>query len=173
VKLFVIDPSSTACGYSVLASHRNLIECGRVTPDKAHSPTRRAWEMASELAEIVKDCAPTHILIEMPADQAPRIGAQGQGKYGVACGIIYAIVRTSFSEATIEEIQSDKWPRMWRKSKSDAGVKSRRQAALRSQFPLYDPKRDPGLDIADSIELGQFWFGRQMKPTALIGDQAA
>lgn len=163
VKLFTIDPSSTSCGYAVLSDHRTMIECGCVTPDMAYVSPLYIVLMARELVEIISEAKPDLVLIEIPADQAPRLGARGQAKYGMACGIIYAMIYAA-QVCKIETVQSDKWPRMIHRSKSDAAKKAQRQRILRSQFASYDPRRDPKLDIADAIEMGQWFFGQQMKP---------
>lgn len=170
--LLTIDPSSTSCGYAVLSDHRTLIECGRVTPDAALPTPYRLTRMAIELVEVMQEHRPDIVLIEIPADQAPhgKFGARGQALYGSACGIIYDRILIARGDVpdSIETIQSDKWKRMVYRSKSDKTKGAERARKLRAVFPSYDPKRDPKQDIADAIELGMQWFGKQMVPTGVL-----
>lgn len=163
MKLLALDPSSTRTGYALLAGPRELLDCGHVTPPSAMKcVVRRGLYMAEECRQLCIAHHPQHIIVEIPAPQAPKWAQsnRGQANYGVAVGLVLARTLDWVREHgphsfdSVEWVQADVWTRRVKKA--------HRQLCVMSDFPAYSRNLDPGLDAADAIALGQYFFQREL-----------
>ncbi len=161
MRLLAVDPSSTCTGYAVMESAAMIIDGGIIRPDHAGEPVHwRASEMALHLDSMVREYACDQVLIELPDGKVHRrIAGAGHGAglslYGLAAGIIYATLAQAVRSRDGMRLHVVT-PAQW----TGRVPKARRAAALRLRFPELDLSADRGLDMADAIGLGLWFFGR-------------
>lgn len=161
--LLSLDPSSTAIGFALSRSAKQLIDAGVVRPDDGDAPyLLRVDDMLGQLegviyAAISQGC--TRAIVEMPGKHQSR-GKGGKKRssgaslmfYGAACGAVRQLCRQLFREGNrVESVGSDGWSR---------SSKAERQLAVMAAFKEYKPASDKGMDCSDAIALGQWWWER-------------
>lgn len=151
--LLAIDPSSTCTGFAVLTGPEVLVEAGRLTPGRQTAPAIiRIATMREELIHLIIEKTPNQIIIEIPSAHVsgrirmPKQG-KGMGVYGMAAGVLWATAVSLCQTATVDE-------RTWTGCRKKE-VRAREIAAI---FPAYRKIKDPGLNIADAIGIGRWWF---------------
>lgn len=171
--ILAIDPSSKRTGWAVMTMGGQLREAGIITPAKQSAASQyRIASMREDLQTLLEEVRPTIVLIEYVSSHVGRRRHQGEGSglavYGCAVGVTWQAVEDwkhtlpaeRQSRTLIHLIDPDVWT---------AGVeKEQRQLAVASEYPTYDPKVDPGGDIADAIGLG-VWFQRERIAMMLKG----
>lgn len=158
--LLALDPSSTKTGYALLRRpHGEVIEAGTLSGRAKDAAIGRAMEMADCLIKLIAEARPDSIVIETPGVHAagnPIVKAKRAGKglavYGVAVGIIYRAAWQTGVE--VVPISAHEWTRRVSKEK--------RARALQFTTASYRAvaETDRGRDVADAIEMGQWWLKR-------------
>lgn len=153
--LLAVDPSLTVTGVAVLdPSTRGVVAAYRVRSDCPRlCEVARARSIAAQVVSLAVDHAAEIVVIESPARQmrGPKQAYQAQAFYGMACGSIIEHCHMELA-CPVLTFRADRWTRGV--SKDDRG------AWVAQNVPNYDPKKDPGKDAADAIELG-LWFLRE------------
>lgn len=155
MKLLTFDAASRVTGYAVMADRRTLIEAGRLRGKPAKGPPcDRIWSIVQGAIALAVQHQPDLILVEVTSGKVQRRhkgGGAGLGVHGMACGALFAGLRAALTAAaTVKAVTENEWTR---------GVpKAHRAAAVASLFPSYRMADDPGLDIADAIGLGHWWY---------------
>lgn len=164
--LLAIDPSSTKTGYAHLRiPDGEVIQAGFLSGRARDAAIGRAMETADELISLIADARPDVIVMEVPGPfmspamvkRNPR--GQGQALYGAAVGIMYRAAWQTGVE--LIPVGAHEWTRRQQKAK--------RAIALAMTNAAYRGARaaDPGMDVADAIEMGQWWIGRMKVSTAI------
>ena len=171
--LLAIDPSSTCTGYALMSDSMTILDAGLFKPQpeaKATEPAiMRVVAMTKDLRELLLDCWPDAVLVEMPHGH-DKSGAKRLANYGLAPGAMYwevcSYVAARLKADPKQEIEAlainaEDWT---------GGVpKFKRQQNICLAFPhRYDPETDKGGDIADAIGLAVWWF-RQQKAQRIAG----
>ena len=177
--ILALDPSSTRTGYCLGTDTGQLIDAGLLSVDAALSPVEKALSMARDAWSLVVEHRPDQIIIEAPAPQAPvihgkdgvRIMQRGQANFGMCVGAIIqrlAIGRLAGPDGkAMPRIPAD-YPRAdeWTRGSS----KKHRQLITMQEYPTqYDPKRDPGMDTSDAVQLWRSWLVRRRIEAAKQG----
>jgi hypothetical protein len=156
-----LDPSSTCCGYAVLAADGRLIEAGVVTPvDKAAGSWSRVMEICEDVEALCNRWDPSVVLIEWTKGKVGRrhhgYGA-GLAVYGAGVGAVgrqvwlWAARRV---DVTVEAVAENTWTR---------GVpKADRAMAIDQEYPQLAGADDPGLDLHDAVGLAVWWRRQQL-----------
>lgn len=154
--LLSLDPSSTRTGYAVMTGPRELIDAGLLTPKRqSDRAIDRARTMAHEVEGLIREHRPTSIVIETPHGKihGNRPGAaSGAAIYGFAAGVIWWVCE-SYSPSPVYTVDPNTW--------TNRVSKKHRAACVACDFPRYDKRRDPGMDVADAIALGVWWFAER------------
>jgi hypothetical protein len=168
MKILAIDPSSTKTGWATGTGRRELLTFGLLQPKG--SAYSRVWSMAHSIREIMLQHEPDAVVIETPAQQARKIGSRGQATYGMAVGVILAVVRMQRGYwGRVHISAADDWGQKYRKPAGYSDVKTWRKRLAASEFPgIYDPATDPGGDTADAICLMQWWYTEQVIKEATV-----
>lgn len=157
--LLAIDPSSTRTGYALLRlPGGSVIEAGSLSGRRQDRAIGRAMDIGDEVARLVADVRPDTIVIETPGTHGGRsqsrrnTGGFGLALYGMAVGIIYRAAWQTGVE--VIPISAHEWP--------GGRSKQGRAVALAMINPAYRAvaAHDKGRDVADAIELGQWWIRR-------------
>lgn len=165
MKLLSLDPSSMLTGYAVMAGPAALLEAGLIRPKKRSGPAMvRIDDMVADLEKLITDHNPDVVLVEVTSGKVNtkrHTGAgAGLGVYGMAAGAMRQAARGvmvalgSRIESVIA-VEENVWTR---------GVGKRaRQAAIAALFPAYAASidQDGGMDMADAIGLGVWWYQEQ------------
>jgi len=154
--LLAIDPSSTCTGYAIWRDG-HIAEIGRITPGRTRDHyLDRVEAITGEVAALLVECAPQHAVIEVPSGRRGKgseRGATGHlAIYGVAVGAVLQTLRAR-PEVCLTCVDERTWTR---------GRPQRQRVALAvATSPTYDPRQDPGADVADAIGLGLWWLAHQ------------
>lgn len=172
MKILAIDPSSTRLGWAVMDGHESLIDAGLIIADeyeyglkgKRRIRVRKleAFERVDGVCETLSArlqlVDPDEIVIETTSGKIARrlkkYAPTGQAFYGMA---IYGVYRLcTASQRPVHMVKENKWT---------GGVpKEKRQFAVATLFPRYNPADDAGGDIADAIGLGRWWLSQEKCP---------
>lgn len=155
-----LDPSSTVIGFAVMDDSQRLLEAGLVTPDvprQAHW-LNRSWSLLGQVLRLNNEVEHDVTVIEVPSGKTHgrKRDAQNLIVYGFAVGMYVAHLKLDTRRPT-RLVPDNVWTR--RVPKPD------RAAAVARTFASYDPELDPGLDMADAIALGQ-WFFTELRTRA-------
>ncbi len=166
------DPSLTVTGYAVggrSGCRGNIHDAGRLghmTEKKRKESTvyQRLMMIAADTLDILRRYQPLTVIVETPAPQAPKKGAAGQARYGMAVGVVIGATNQFCDEQTDRGIivrviltDADDWTH---------GVKKEtRQLAIADQYPTYDPDKDRGANVADAMGLLCWWAEREFLET--------
>jgi hypothetical protein len=165
--LLSLDPSSTAIGYAVLRSARDVVEFGVIRPDKKsapgsqRSPLERIDSMMALLDVVLQRVIGLGVdsaVIEIPGRHQRKGRGQKGGSAGGGANLMsYALavgharqfcLRYLFN---VQSVSSGDWSRT---------PKELRRLGVLSTFPKYRELHDPGMDASDAIALGVWWFER-------------
>lgn len=165
MKLLALDPSSTATGYALFQDDK-LLACGKFKGRTKDPALVRCEAMLAAAQEICLTHAPLEVIVEMPGGTVHRRvrghSPTGLDIYGMAAGMIYQGCN-GLPPGTVTAIHSVT-PNGWTAGKS----KHERAKWYGAMFKgVYDPEHDKGLDIADAIGLG-LWFFREAARKAII-----
>lgn len=182
MRVLALDPSSTCTGYAVLEglAPGGLLEGGLMRPgaskrvvgvsDEAGVADVAAWLGSRELAacrrvvetlcdlrELVERVKPDRVVIEVPSGKVgtgARRGASGSlTTYGMAAGAVWGLCRVMAPGRVVPITE-----RMWT---VDAGSKSARVAEVLAVYGgRYEAGADSGMDTADAIGLGRWYWRR-------------
>jgi hypothetical protein len=153
MKVLFVDPSSSVTGYALMRGRYDLMEFGRITPekDKDRAPVRIQY-FGRELAAIIADGKPDKVVIEITSGKVARgrHGGAGAGLsiYGMAVGYLWRECVAAGVE--VEPVLENDW--------TNGVPKDRRLRHIAAQFPDYAAFKDEGGDAGDAIALGQWWF---------------
>jgi Holliday junction resolvasome RuvABC endonuclease subunit len=160
MKVLALDPSSTRCGYALLAglAADDLVEFGYLTPGaKRTTAIERIEDLVFEVRQLAADAKLTDIVIEISSGKVGRRhagGGAGLAVYGMAAGAIWAALQcTVCPRVTVHTVIENVW--------TQGKAKSRRARVLAMLYPRYGAAvsrgQDGGLDAADAIGIGR-WF---------------
>lgn len=158
MKLLSLDPSSSIVGYAITTGPAEVVEAGRITPDKASAKwPQRVESLERQVIELIQDTQPDLVLIEAPSGKVHRAIAKkskgaGQSIYGAAFGSIWTVARQAMPER-VQIVSANEWTRQQ--------TKGNRAEELSRIMPGIDLKQDTGLDAADAIELAVWWWAEQ------------
>lgn len=176
MKILGLDPSSKCTGYAVLngLEPHDLVEAGRLKPSRAKAVVEHmpAWQaahyrenvranaygvlsMIPDLAGVIREHAPTRIIIEIPSGQAgsgmKKGAAPGSlGVMGMAQGAMYGWLLARFP-ALLCPVDERYWTRAVGHTK-----KEDRQYKADTMYSGYDAAQDPGADASDAIWLARY-----------------
>lgn len=165
------DGSSSVIGYAVgqwnpARSSPHVIAAGLIHPKPKKGPVRqRIRQMAVDAMDLVREYGVTHVVVETPAPAAPRAIVKklgkggwvpGQATYGMAVGYLIARMESIGPGVEVADVQADKW--------TMGTPKARRAMALAYRMPMYaaHQEADKGLDMADAIQLLEWWLRERM-----------
>jgi Holliday junction resolvasome RuvABC endonuclease subunit len=131
--------------------------------------------LCSEVRGLIDEHQPDRVVIEIPSGKAgtasKKQGSGGAlGSLGLAAGAVLMAAADHHpdGQAAVVPVSERHWTPRPRKG-ADAvscggrGPKWQHQAAMAALYggpDGYDPKQDPGADLADAIGLGRWWLGR-------------
>lgn len=183
--MLALDPSSSCTGYAVLEGllPGELLEGGLLKPSDSKyvwagsaeaslsdvsawlgsgelAAYRRVIETLEDVRELVERVKPDRVVLEVPSGKVgtgARRGARGSlTTYGMAAGAVWSVCRElapGIGAAVIPVTE-----RQWTK---DAGSKAKRVALVKSVYGRrYDASADDGMDTADAIGLGRWYWRR-------------
>ena len=149
-----IDPSSTCSGYAIMEGERSLREAGCLRPRRSTDQAiYRIAAMARQLEDLIAEHHLRLGVIEITSGKvARRRGGCGAGLavYGMAVGALFWAMFKALDGAVMTVHEND-WTR---------GIPKRRRArTVEVMFPQYRGIEDPGLDVADAIGIGVWYYG--------------
>jgi len=172
-----IDPGSKVTGYALLDTDKPetacILDAGRITGSEARvtieppalaahwntpdlTTMRRIRIMAGEARYMVHHWKPDWIVIEVPSGKigtGAKQGARGSlATYGMATGVMFYVCYSQWWEKTIP-VTERQWTANYKHKRKDL-----RQIAIAAMYPQYDPKTDPGGDVADAIGAADWWI---------------
>lgn len=161
MKLLTLDPSSTRTGYAVSTAATVIIDAGVLNPRKTGAPAEvRIPLMVADTRALITEHRPTRVLIEWPTGRvhgaiAARSRGQGQSLYGAAVGAIWQACIDAMPPSTVELVTTHDW--------TVSKTKQTRVRALVQRMPglARTLEKDTGLDMADAIGMGVWWWDRQ------------
>jgi Holliday junction resolvasome RuvABC endonuclease subunit len=151
--LLALDPSSTCTGYAVLsrpgARPAVLVDAGRLTPAQPRAKAaERIASMVEQVADLIREHAPTHAVVELPSAHVHRGkragGGAGLAIYGMAVGAVWQAVLGRVGGVAL--VDANLWT-----GRVNKAVRARR---IQDMGLGYRMDQDPGLDGADAIGLG-------------------
>ena len=177
MKILALDPSSTKTGYAVLRDcgpPKRLIDVGLLWPQKKSAPPlQRIMDQVNELSAILREHQPEIVVVEEPSGHVHgRIrkagrGVKGLAVYGAAVGGFWVYLNTwrdllaaDDESFTLISEPANTW--------TDGVPKGKRQNTIAMIYPQYNPKADPGADVADAIGLAQWTMDRYLKAQVAI-----
>jgi len=176
VKILALDPSSVCVGYAVLKGLRpdELLEAGRLRPGVGVSTNpaagMKAWcrieRIGCELSELLgtwgfvgaaATLETARIVIEVPSGRCGTGSRRGASSslavYGLAAGYVAGLCEAAMPGGVRPVTEREWTPR--------TGGKDRRKIVVAALYKgRYQPKRDPGGDVADAVLLGRWWWMR-------------
>ncbi len=170
MRIIALDPSSTCTGYAVMESAETLVSAGLLRPRSSDEAIERITSMACDLRELITECRPRKVVIEVTSGKVAgrhrqRSQGAGLGVYGTAVGAMYAVslIEMGWLRSRVVPIHENTWTH---------GVpKAQRQRHCAAAFPAYSMADDPGADVADAIGLG-CWYYVNLSRTRAIEAQA-
>lgn len=149
--LLSLDPSSSIVGYAVMRGAGHLVEAGRIKPSKTTLKSlARIREFGEEVRALIDEMKPDRVVIETPNPRAYRTNGAGLTIYGMAVGFIVATVDAS--GVPYDCVDACDWTK---------GVeKGKRTRLIALKYPQYRMDADSGMDAADAIGLGDWWYTR-------------
>lgn len=150
--VLAIDPSSTRTGYAMMDNRAKLIEVGLLLPNNPRGdPWMRTLDMVDEFRKLLEAHRPEHVVIEVPTHTHRRqFGKPGNLiVYSMAVGA-FCMAAYLHPYGNTHRVPANVW--------TEGKAKARRQAVIFLLYSAYQPKRDPGLDMADAIGLGRWWI---------------
>ena len=153
IKVMGIDPSSSRIGLAVINEQGKLLEAHLVKPNKRDDLlVVRMAAMLLDVEEVINFARPDYIAIETPAVHAAgRIPgrAKGLAVYGFGAGAVWSLLRclNTMADSQLKTYDAQEWTK--RKPKKQ------RAEAVALRYPSYNMKKDPGLDVADAIQLAE------------------
>lgn len=173
--ILAIDPSSSAIGWAIVDGSgdcKRTSAAGVITRPGTWPWTLRIRGMLDELQAVFARDDWRVIVVEVPGPKQAKHGRRQRkgltqstsGRYAVAVGAVLAECwRAAGPRAPVITVESDEWTRLG----GTFGVeKSRRINQLCLEHQGYDPKADPGGDMADAIMLGCWWAMRHARSAA-------
>ena len=159
MKVLALDPSSTCVGYAVLATARQLLDAGRLTPTRERDDANaRIRAMAADLRRVLAEYPDAVVVVEDTSGKVGRGrhggGGAGLAVYGKALGYLIRVVEEATGREPALVLEN-----VWTAGKSKA-VRQRRVAAT---FPGYPADDDPGGDVADAIGLAAWWIDEERR----------
>lgn len=146
--ILAIDPSSTCTGWAVFDGAGQIVDHGRVKPDRGDTPAARVSGMIFRLKDTAAEYRVSVVVIEEPAPNAKV--AFTSIPYVTAYGRIYEAMRTAYQ---VETVAASKW--------TGGRRKPARAAYVKAEVPTYTGKGDSGMDEADAIGLGLWWTAKR------------
>lgn len=178
--ILALDAALKKTGWCVGDDAGHLIAAGLVMPDAALAPVPRSFQSAREVWALVEKYRPDQFVIETPAPQAPVIyGSEGgiipqrgQADYGM--GVMAIIMALHLRRLAgpdgkaMPRIPAD-YPRadVWTRGSK----KKHRMLITKSEWPDYDPRKDPGMDVSDAVQLWRWWILDRRIKAARIGQE--
>jgi hypothetical protein len=176
--VLALDPSSSCCGFALARvdvdrpGNPRYMEAGRFLPRRVKDDAfERIDAICESLSSEMSWCwihdegslCPDVAVIEAPKKPQARQGSRSVGSmwtYGIAVGSIIRTVRAHGLPVALLD------PADWAKGIS----KDHRPALAKSLCREYEPKSDPGADMADAIVMLRWWamarMGAWIKATA-------
>ena len=155
MKLLALDPSSSAIGYSVSTgpAREHVIDAGVLRPSKKSAPAiERIRSMLVDVQALLQEHEPGAAVIEQPSqhvNKGHKGGGAGLATYGMAVGAVWGVVEVRIKEVKL--VQPNTWTRGRRKTT---------RAVLVHLEHEIDAEADKGMDCADAIAIGQWWWER-------------
>ncbi len=158
-KIIAIDPSSKCTGYAVLDGPCKIIDAGLLKPRRqSHPAIIRIGDMVNDALGIIAEHDLKGGVVEITEGKVSRRhgtgGGAGLAVYGMAVGAFWWAMHSALGMciATTE----NNW--------THGVTKARRAVVVRGMFPTYRSIDDPGLDVADAIGLGLWFFDSVCAP---------
>lgn len=162
-----IDPGSIRAGWCIMEQGGGLVDGGVLVPENFKAANHvRVNGICEDLRGLLDEFQPGIILLEWVTGHVGRRRHKGGGAgltvYGLAVGSLWREIvhwkkslpaeeRSGIEIVLINEI-------LW-----TGGIdKFSRATAITNLFPRYNIKKDPGMDLADSIGLA-VWFLKDRK----------
>ena len=168
MSVLALDPASIRTGYAYFRGPGRKVHdagylSGKTGKDGDKEPTDRILTMCHELRDLVEECRPDLIAIEVTSGHVGRKrhkgGGAGLATYGMAVGGLYVYATVLAEERILdlwpEERMFDVWPvkeNTWTGTRS----KGERRAEVAMKVPRYKDAfaQDRGGDVADAIGIG-------------------
>lgn len=148
--ILTLDPSSSITGWAAFDPAGTPAAFGTIRP-RAVGAIHRIDEMARRAARLVEKHAPAWVLIEWAGfaqgGGARRGGGSGLTTLGQAQGAIRQALRPV---AVVRTINQDVW--------TGVAPKDKRAELVRTLVPAYRDYADRGLDVADALGIGLWYF---------------
>lgn len=161
-----LDPSSTRSGYCFMDhSSERILEGGILSGKKRAVPEIRIASMSSDLMCLLDRWKPGTVIIETTSGKLNRhrhkASGQGLGVLGLAIGRLWGQVECWKHTLPLED-RTQMRIVLIRENKWIAGrTKQERQQAVALACPKYDPTKDVGADVSDSISMAWFFIREQ------------
>ncbi|MDZ4250356.1 MAG: hypothetical protein U0990_09735 [Candidatus Nanopelagicales bacterium] len=162
--VLAFDPSSTRTGYAYFDGPDVRPECGLIRPVEGGIGAR-ARSIYDDAAAAIAEHSPELVLVEAPSGKvARRLAGHGAGLslYGFAVGVVAGAAMSSANpDCDVLLIDEPLWTRNQRKTT--------RRASVELSVPTYCEIRDQdsGMDIADAIGLGLWFYGEYARATRM------
>lgn len=162
MRVLGIDPSSTRTGYAILTGlePEGLVEAGYLAPRRTRdAPLNRIDAMAEDLAQLIAECRPQAIIVEITSGKVNKRhggGGAGLGVHGMATGMLLQTSRLHTQNlpqpAEVITVAENDW--------TDGKPKAWRNGLLATLYPAYASRlgQDRGGDIGDAIGLARWWM---------------
>lgn len=171
--ILTLDPSSTCIGYAVFTDAGDVREFGRITPSSTRigaDPLKRIPDLTAQARVVAREIVESsheflRVVIEVTTGKVHRrtksSGGAGMGTYGMGVGYVWAAM--SADGYAVHPVLEQAWTR--------GASKERRAWAVLQRYRNkgYRAESDPGMDIADAIGLGDWWFTDQQVKRAAAG----
>jgi Holliday junction resolvasome RuvABC endonuclease subunit len=157
--IYAIDPGTYACGYSVLNTTTNILSAGTIKPKSSAKPIERLVFVAGELKRLMREAAPTHVVMET------YYPFQGRGKNPNAIPQLRGVIlEYAYSELGITPIEIN--ASHARKIALGKGCDKETAHALLKRTKWYKDipnRKELGPDALDAIVLAAAVFKERIK----------
>lgn len=165
-RLMSLDPSSTRTGYCIMdRSSERILEAGILSGKRRALPEIRIAAMANDLMILLDRWQPGTVILETTSGRVNRHRHKGTGQglatLGLAIGRLWGQVEC-WKHALRFEDRDRARVVLIRENRWIAGrTKQERQRAVALAYAEYDPTKDAGADVSDSITMAWWWIREQ------------
>lgn len=156
-RLLTLDPASIRTGYAVTTAGPALVEAGVLRPKRCVDTFERITAMADEVAALLLETEPRHILLEVPSGHmhVHKGGGAGLTIYGFAAGAVH--------RACVEYVRWRSGVRTWTVNEQTWTHGVRKEARAKKMCMVFRSYRacrpkDRGYDVADALGLADWWW---------------
>lgn len=164
-RILALDPSSKCTGYAIMrgVAAGDLIEFGVLKPNRVKDePIERIRAMVVDAIDLAIEHLVDAVVIEGTTGKVSARhagGGAGLSVYGMAVGAMWGAISWAGlrdNDLPVHLVRENLWTMSQRKA--------RRARVICGLYPRYAAaaRQDPGLDAADAIGLGRWWFVEQM-----------